>query len=214
MPTRALNRIRGQVGSGDDQHRRWERRILVPEGDKIRQWGEAVAIVCASTEKEARAAAKMVRVELEELTPVLNVMEAMKKDAPKVYDEIEGIDGMPNCFNKRPFIKGEDPAPLLEKAPFVVEEEFLSSRQPHLTIETDCGFGYYDEEGRVTIQSKSIMIYAHQMMIARGLGVPPLKSALFRTTPALPSGTKWRHQRASHRRLRHRHRAPVYMRLT
>ena len=174
----------------DDQHRRLGEKVLVPEGDKIRQWGEAVAIVCASTEKEARAAAEMVRVELEELTPVLSVTEAMKRDAPKVYDEIEGIDGMPNCFNKRPFIKGEDPAPLLEKAPFVVEEEFLSSRQPHLTIETDCGFGYYDEEGRVTIQSKSIMIYAHQMMIARGLGVPPSKIRVIQNNTGATFGYK------------------------
>ncbi len=187
---KGTNRIRGQVGSETTSTDGWERRILVPEGDKIRQWGEAVAIVCASTEKEARAAAEMVRVELEELTPVLSVTEAMKRDAPKVYDEIEGIDGMPNCFNKRPFIKGEDPAPLLEKAPFVVEEEFLSSRQPHLTIETDCGFGYYDEEGRVTIQSKSIMIYAHQMMIARGLGVPPSKIRVIQNNTGATFGYK------------------------
>ena len=110
---KGTNRIRGQVGSETTSTDGWERRILVPEGDKIRQWGEAVAIVCASTEKEARPRRKWSASSWRNC-PVLSVTEAMKKDAPKVYDEIEGIDGMPNCFNKRPFIKGEDPAPLLK----------------------------------------------------------------------------------------------------
>ncbi|HOB10189.1 MAG TPA: hypothetical protein PKY47_03795 [Acetomicrobium sp.] len=45
--------------------------ILIEEGDKIRQWGEAVAIVCADTEEHARAAADAVKVEIEELPPLL-----------------------------------------------------------------------------------------------------------------------------------------------
>ena len=175
LANKGTNRIRGQVGSKTASTDGWERRILVEEGDKIRQWGEAVAIVCADTEEHARAAAAKVRVELEELRPLLSVQDAMAPEAPKVYEEIPDIDGVPNCFNKRPVIKGEDPAPALDKAPFLVEQEFYSSRQPHLTIETDCGFGYYDEEGRLTLQTKSICVYRHQLMIARGIGLAPSK---------------------------------------
>jgi len=170
---KGTNRIRGQAGSGTATTDGWERRILVEEGDKIRQWGETVAIVCADTEEQARAAAAAVKVELQELPALMDVKAAMAPGAVKVYDEVPDLDGIPNCFNKRPIIKGDDPAPLLDKAPHVVEAEFWSSRQPHLTIETDCGFGYYDEEGRLTLQTKSICVYRHAMMIARGLGVPP-----------------------------------------
>lgn len=187
---KGTNRIRGQVGSKTATTNGWERRILVEEGDKIRQWGEAVAVVCATTEEEARAAAAKVKVELEELPPLLNIKDAMAKDAIKVYDEIEGIDDMPNCFNKRPIVKGEDPAPLLDKAPYVVEETFLSSRQPHLTIETDCGFGYFDEEGRLTIQNKSIALYLHQTAIARGLGVPPSRIRMVQNNTGATFGYK------------------------
>lgn len=56
----------------------------------------------------------------------------------------------------------------------MVDDEFYSSRQPHLTLETDCGFGYFDEEGRVTIHP-SICVYRHQLMIARGIGMAPSK---------------------------------------
>jgi aldehyde oxidoreductase len=49
---KGTNRIRGQAGSGTASTDGWERRILVEEGDKIRQWGEVVAIVCADSEEQ------------------------------------------------------------------------------------------------------------------------------------------------------------------
>jgi aldehyde oxidoreductase len=38
-------------------------------------------------------------------------------------------------------------------------------------VEPDVGFAYYDDEGRLTIHSKSIAIHLHHAMIAPGLGV-------------------------------------------
>ena len=189
---KGTNRIRGQAGSGTATTDGWERRIMVAEGDKIRQMGECVAIVCADTEEQAKAAAAAVKVEMEELPPLLHIKDAIKADAVKVYDEIEGIDGMPNVFNKRPIIKGdpEKTKELLEKSAHVVEGEFYSSRQPHLTIETDCGFGYYDDQGLLTIQTKSICVYRHQMMIARGVGVAPSKIRVIQNNMGASFGYK------------------------
>lgn len=104
-----------------------------------------MAIVCADTEKNARAAAAVV-VELEQLPELLHVKDAMKPGAVKVYDEIPDLAGIPNCFNVRPIIK-ERTKPLIDNAKYVVDDEDYSSRQPHLTLETDCGFGYFDEAG-------------------------------------------------------------------
>ena len=173
LANKGTNRIRGQVGSPTTTTDGWERRMIVPEGDKIRQWGECVAIVCADTEEQARAAAAAVSVELEQLKEMVDIHMAMAPDAIPVYDEIPGIDGIRNAFNKRILSKGEDPTELINKAPYKVEDTFYSSRQPHLTLETDCGYGYYDEEGRLCLQTKSICVYRHQLMIARGIGVPP-----------------------------------------
>ncbi|MBP8785418.1 MAG: molybdopterin-dependent oxidoreductase [Synergistaceae bacterium] len=187
---KGTNRIRGQVGSPTTTTDGWERRIIVPVGDKIRQWGECVAIVCAETEKEARAAAAAVKVELEQLKEMIDIHQAMAPDAIPVYDEIPGIDGMVNAFNKRPFQKGSDPKSAIDAAPYIVEDTFYSSRQPHLTLETDCGYGYYDEEGRVCLQTKSICVYRHQMMIARGIGVPPSKIRVIQNNMGATFGYK------------------------
>jgi aldehyde oxidoreductase len=170
---KGTNRIRGQVGSPTTTTDGWERRMIVPEGDKIRQWGECVAVVVAESEKLARAAAEAVKVDVEPLKEMVDVHQAMADDAIPVYDEIEGIDGIRNAFNRRPFQKGSDPKDLIDNAPYKVDDTFYSSRQPHLTLETDCGYGYYDEDGKLCLNTKSICVYRHQLMIARGIGVPP-----------------------------------------
>lgn len=170
---KGTNRIRGQVGCDSALTDGWERRIMVEEGDKIRQWGDVVAIVCADTETNARAAAQKIKVDYEPLPELIDIYQAKAPDAIKVYDDIEGYDGMPNAWNKRMFQKGDDPKEALDNAAYVVDDEFLSSRQPHMVLETDCGYAYYDENGLLTIASKSICVYRHQMMIARGVGVPP-----------------------------------------
>lgn len=104
---KGTNRIRGQVGSPTTTTDGWERRIIDAGRDKIRQWESVIAIVCAETEKEARAAAAAVKVELEQLKEMIDIHQAMAPDAIPVYDEIPGIDGMVNAFNKRPFQKRE-----------------------------------------------------------------------------------------------------------
>ncbi len=53
-----------------------------------------------------------------------------------------------------------------------MEVESYCSRQPHLFLEPDNGFAYIDEDGMLTIHSKSIGIHLHMPMISEGIGVP------------------------------------------
>ncbi len=53
-----------------------------------------------------------------------------------------------------------------------MEIESYCSRQPHLHLEPDCGYAYIDEDGMLTVHSKSIGIHLHMPMIADGIGVP------------------------------------------
>jgi aldehyde oxidoreductase len=47
-----------------------------------------------------------------------------------------------------------------------------------MTVEPDVGLAYYNDEGRLTIHSKSIGIHLHHAMIAPGLGIEPEKLRL------------------------------------
>jgi len=140
----------------------WDRPVLCD--DKIFQFGDAIAIVAADTEAHARAAAAAVKVDIELLPAYMNAMDALAEDAIEIHP------GVPNAYYETNCIKGPDFD--FDSAPNVVEIESYCSRQPHLHLEPDCGYAYIDEDGMVTVHSKSIGIHLHMPMIADGIGVP------------------------------------------
>ncbi len=159
------NRITGLITFPSNLGDGWDRPILCDE--KVFQYGDAIAMVCANTYDEAVAAAEKVKVDLELLPAYMNLFDAKAPDAIEIHP------GTPNTYFYQKLAKGEDTAPIFDKADVVVEESVLSSRQPHMPIEPDVAFAYYDDEGKLTIHSKSIGVHLHLYMIAPGLGVEP-----------------------------------------
>lgn len=163
------NRINGLVtypthNKGDG----WDRPILCDE--KVFQFGDAIAIVCADTEAHAKEAAKKVKVDLEVLPAYMSAPAAMAPDAIEIHP------GTPNVYFENKIVKGNDTKPIMSRPDVVtVEVDTFCSRQPHLTIEPDCGNAYMDEDGMLTIHSKSIAIHFHHAMIVEGLGIAPEK---------------------------------------
>ncbi|MDD4691809.1 molybdopterin-dependent oxidoreductase, partial [Eubacterium aggregans] len=157
------NRITGLITFPTNKGDGWDRPILCDE--KIFQFGDAIAMVAADTEEHARAAAAKVVVDLEILPAYMSAPEALAEDAIEIHP------GTPNAYYETNCIKGEETGPILETAAHTVDVESFCSRQPHLFLEPDCGFAYYDEDGRLTIHSKSIGIHLHHAMICAGLGV-------------------------------------------
>ena len=164
------NRITGLITFPSNKGDGWDRPILCDT--KVFQYGDAIAIVCADTIENARAAAAKVKVELEELPAYMNALDAIADDAIEIHP------GTPNVYYEQKIAKGQDTKPIIASAPYIVEGSFYLQRQPHLTIESDMGFAYYDEAGRLTIHSKSIGLYLHLYMIAPGLGIEPDKLRL------------------------------------
>ena len=159
------NRITGLITFPSNLGDGWDRPILCDT--KVFQYGDAIAIVCADTEKHAREAAKKVKVELEVLPAYMSAPEAMEPDAIEIHP------GTPNIYYIQKIAKGEDTKPIFDKAEVVVEGDFYTSRQPHLPIEPDVGFAFLDDAGKLNIHSKSIGLHLHLYMIAPGLGVEP-----------------------------------------
>ena len=159
------NRITGLITFPSNLGDGWDRPILCDT--KVFQYGDAIAIVCADTEKNAREAAKKVKVELEVLPAYMSAPEAMEPDAIEIHP------GTPNIYYIQKIAKGEDTKPIFDKAEVVVEGDFYTSRQPHLPIEPDVGFAFLDDAGKLNIHSKSIGLHLHLYMIAPGLGVEP-----------------------------------------
>jgi aldehyde oxidoreductase len=160
------NRITGLITFPTNKGDGWDRPILCDE--KVFQYGDAIAIVCADTEENAAKAVEKVKIELEPLPPYMSAPAAMAEDAIEIHP------GTPNVYYIQKIAKGEDTKPIMEKDDIVtVEGDYYVGRQPHMPIEPDVGFAYIDDEGRLTIHSKSIGLHLHHAMIAPGIGIEP-----------------------------------------
>ncbi len=177
------NRITGLITFPSNKGDGWDRPILCDE--KVFQFGDALAIVCADTEKNAKAAAKMVKVQLEELPAYMSAPAAMEPDAIEIHP------GTPNVYYIQKIAKGEDTKPIFDKADVVIEGDYYVGRQPHMPIEPDVGYAYLDDSGKLIIQSKSIGVHLHLYMIAPGLGVEPENLVLIQNNTGGTFGYKF-----------------------
>ncbi len=177
------NRISGLItfptnkGDGND------RPILCDE--KVFQFGDAIAMVAANTKEQAEAAAEKVKVDLELLPEYMNLHDAMADDAIEIHP------GIPNVYFEVENRKGGETADIMKDAKFVSETSTYCSRQPHLPIEPDCGIAYIDEEGRLTVHSKSIGIHLHSAMIMAGIGIEEDKFRLIQNPTGGTFGYKF-----------------------
>ena len=157
------NRITGLITFPTNKGDGWDRPILCDE--KIFQFGDALAIVCADSPEAAKAGAAKVKVEIEQLPEYMSAPAAMAADAIEIHP------GTPNVYYIQKIAKGAETKPVFDKADVVVEGDYYTQRQPHMPIEPDVGFAYTDEDGKLVIHSKSIGLHLHLYMIAPGLGV-------------------------------------------
>jgi aldehyde oxidoreductase len=99
------NAITGLITFPTNKGDGWDRPILCK--DKVFQFGDAIAIVCADTEDHARAAADKVKVDLEVLPAYMSAPAAMAPDAMEIHP------GTPNIYYEQGVVKGEETAPLM-----------------------------------------------------------------------------------------------------
>ena len=160
---KGTNRINGLAfpsNKGDGK----ERPILCDK--KVFQFGDAIAVVAASTEAEARAAAEAVKVDLEVLPAYLSIPAAQAPDAIEIHP------GTPNTYYVQKLVKGDDTAPVFKRPDVVtVEASYITSRTPHMPREPDCAFGYINDDGAVIVHSKSIGVHLHKAMTIEGVGL-------------------------------------------
>ena len=144
--------------------------VLLAE-DKISNYGDVVAMVVADTKNHAQDAAKKVYIDWEPLPEYLNYLEAAMPDAMRIHED------HPNVWAEQPTIKGagHEIDEVFDKAEYVVEGSFYSSREPHMPIEGDTVQAYWGDDGLLTIHCKAQAIYSHIADISSATGIPQEK---------------------------------------
>ena len=136
-------------------------QILVKE--RVRYFGEPLALVAAETRDIADHAADLVEFELEPVPGVYDPIEALEPDAPIVQ-------GTTNVVAERRIRKGDLDVGFAQ-ADLVVENTFRTPFQEHAFLEPEVGLAWLDENAVVNIRV-STQVIEHFRPIADAIGVP------------------------------------------
>ena len=159
LPDRtASTDIPGQTGR---KRLNTDQQILVKE--RVRYFGEPLALIAAETRDIAEHAADLIEVELEALPGVYDPLEALKPGAPLVY-------GNDNIVAERRIRKGDVDAGFA-KADLIVENTYRTPFQEHAFLEPEVGLAWIDENDVVNIRV-STQVIEHFRPIADAIGVP------------------------------------------
>lgn len=129
--------------------------------------GDAVAAVAAETEEQARAAAKLVRVEYEELPAVLSIDEALAPGAPLVHPDMPG-----NVVCTMQAGDAEATEAALAAASHVVEGTFTTPPIHQAAIECHVAVADWDPMGDLTLWCPSQNSYATRLIVSQTFGLP------------------------------------------
>ncbi|MFN2167073.1 MAG: xanthine dehydrogenase family protein molybdopterin-binding subunit, partial [Anaerolineae bacterium] len=135
--------------------------------DKVRTVFDRVALVIAETQRVARRARDLIRVEYEDLPVVTDPREAMKPGAPVIHERWPD-----NVQSHQRIRKGDVDAVFARDDVVVVEADYFTPHQEHAYLQPEAGVGYIDEEGRVAVHSAGQWSHDDLHQIAHMLGLP------------------------------------------
>ena len=131
--------------------------------DRVRYFGEPLALIAAETRDIADHAAELIEFELEPIPGVYDPLEALKPGAPLVY-------GSDNIVAERRIRKGDAEA-AFGVADLIVEHTYKTPFQEHAFLEPEVGLAWVDENDVVNIRV-STQVIEHFRPIADAIGVP------------------------------------------
>ena len=130
---------------------------------KVRYAGEPILVVVGETEAIARRALGLIKIDYEEIAPILDPFTA-DTTSPQVHDS-----GNLLCY--RTLRKG-DVEQGFNEAHVIVERTYRTTWVDHAYMETEAGVGYLDNEGRVVITSSTQNIHYKRNEVSRLLSLP------------------------------------------
>ncbi len=131
--------------------------------DRVRYYGEPIALIAAESPDIAEEALELIEVEYEDLPAVFDPEEAMKPSAPKIH-------GDNNVIARWKLRKG-DVEKGFKEADVIVENTYRTPRQEHAHIEPESGVSWIDDMGVINIRLATQVI-EHYRDVAAVLGLP------------------------------------------
>ena len=159
-------------------------------GDKALYKGHAIAAVAATRIPLAEQAIALIDVEYEVLKPVVDVLDAMKDDAPVLHERLANLanpnvrpgglrsdddTGKSNNIANHIFFEAGDLAKGFEEADVIVEREFRTASVHQGYIEPHSATALWNSDGNLTIWCSSQGHFNIRDQTANILGIPVSK---------------------------------------
>jgi len=141
--------------------------LMIGEGETTHCVGDVLAGVVAETEKLARAAAKLIRIEYDVLDPVTDMHEAVKPDSIQVHE------GRSNVLETS-CIKSGDVEKALSEARWTAGGIYETQRIEHAFLETETAIAMPENNG-VRLYSQGQGAYVDRTAVSEILGLPEEK---------------------------------------
>ncbi len=163
---------------------------------KVRFVGDRVAAVVAETEKAALEALKKIKVEYEELEPVLDPRKAMDENSPIIHDEEEAKVVIPVPYEPQKNLAAHvdfsigDVEKGFEESYVVVEREYETHYAQHCPMEPHISAAYIDERDRLVIITSTQVPFHVRRIVAERLQIPVKKIRVIKPRIGGGFGTK------------------------
>jgi len=140
-------------------------RLVLAE-DRVRFYGEPIALIAAEDPDTAAEALRLIKIEYEDLPGIFDTEEAMKDDAPRVH---EGKNTIAHWELRRGDIeKG------FGEADIIVENTYQTQFQEHAHIEPESGVAWIDDDGVLNLRVATQVIEQYRE-VAHILDIPESK---------------------------------------
>ncbi len=133
--------------------------------DVVRHYGDRVALVVAESDEAAAAGAKLVRVAYEDLPMVRDAHAAIAPGAPRVHADRDNV-----LLHQK--IRHGDVARGFAEADVIVEGTFTTQWQEHAYLQPDAALAYFDEQGRIVVETTGQWLHEDRRQVAEILQLP------------------------------------------
>jgi aldehyde oxidoreductase len=138
--------------------------VMIAEGEETRYVGDALAVLAATTKETARKALELIRVEYEELTPLLSPEAAMAEGAPRIHPN-------GNLLSET-IVKRGDVDMAIAEAKHVVTQHYSTPHQEHAFLEPESALAVPAQCGSLTVYTGGQGVYDDRQGIMEMLGLP------------------------------------------
>ncbi len=140
---------------------------LIARGEETHYIGDAIALVAAQSKKEARAAAQLIKVEYEELDPILNPDIALMKEAPKLHPK-------GNLLSTTQIKRG-NAQEALSRSAYIVTQRYTTPPTEHAFMEPESALAIPQVDGGIWVYVSSQSVFDDMKGIAAILNLPQEK---------------------------------------